>query len=134
MPSYATTADLTKLAIPAEALVGIVAADQDAALAAASSLADSYLASRFSLPLTKWGDDLRRAVCLIAAYDLMTRRGYNPEGGDANLRLRYDDAIRWLERVADGRIAPAVTDSATSTQTTAGTWGASVKTNPRRGW
>lgn len=135
MSVYATAADLTRLAIPAEALEGITVEDQDAALSAASSVADGYLASRYTLPLTSWGDDLRRAVCLIAAYDLMTRRGYNPEGGDEQLRLRYEDAIRWLERVADGKVTPPAEDSSTAgTSASAGLGSPEVRSGTKRGW
>lgn len=132
MPAYATTADLARLTIPAEALADITAADQDAALAAASTLADGYLASRFTLPLSVWGDDLRLAVCSIGAYRLMTRRGYNPVGGDENLRLIYEDAMKWLKEVANGLITPLVTDS--STTPTEGRLAGEVRTSSKRGW
>ena len=99
----------------------------------ASDLADGYLARQLTLPLSEWGDDLRRHVCAIAAYDLMTQRGYNPEGGDSNLRLRYEDAVRWLERVASGTVRPAVTDS-TPTSSTAMPSGPVVRTSSKRGW
>lgn len=107
---YAEPADLTRLSLPASALTGIATADQEAALNAASDVADSYLGQRFELPLTAWEDDLKRAVCNIAAYDLMSRRGYAPRGADTaaedNIRLRYKDAIAWLERVAAGKVNP----------------------------
>lgn len=110
--AYATRTQLGQFGIRAAALAGIPTGDQDAALEAASDLADSYLRSRFTLPLTVWQDDLRRAVCSIAAYDLLSSRGYNPDAGaDTNVRQRYEDAIRWLERVAAGQVTPDVTDS-----------------------
>ncbi len=106
-PVYAAIADLTSLSIPSGALTGISAADQLAALAAASRVADGYLGPRFHLPLTQWGEDLRQVICDIAAYRLMKRRGFSPESGDAEqLRDSYEDAVRWLEQVSKGMVTP----------------------------
>lgn len=128
--AYATRTQLTQLAIPAAALTGVSTADQDAALEAASDLADGYLRSRYALPLTAWEDDLRRAVCGIAAYDLLTRRGFRPEDSGENVRLRYEDAVRWLKGVADGSISPSITDSTPTEEE----GGLQVDTEARRGW
>ncbi len=108
MIAYASPSDLARLGVGAAATAGISTADIVAALDAASSLAGSYLSAQFTLPLLSWGDDLRRCVCMIAAYDLIGgNRGFNPEqGADVTLRLRYEDAIKWLERVAAGTIVP----------------------------
>ena len=127
---YATRVDLERLALPAAALAGIPAADQDAALEAASDLADSYLRARYTLPLVAWEDDLRRAVAAIAAYDLMVRRGFSPTGADEQLRLRYEDALRWLERVAAGQLHPQIVDSSPVPETTEPIG----YTAPPRGW
>ncbi len=112
MTAYATTADLTRFAVNASAFGGISTLDQQAALAAASSYADSKLRGRFALPLLAWGDDLRRAVCYIAAYDLLSVRGFNPvAGSDSNLRQRYEDGVKWLDGVERQNIHPDVTPS-----------------------
>jgi phage gp36-like protein len=61
----------------------------------------------FTVPLASWGDDLRRCVVHIASWDLMCRRGFDPENpADQAVRLRYMDAIKWLERVAAGTVTP----------------------------
>lgn len=133
--AYATAADLARLALPARALTGILLADQDAALDAASALADGYLAARYTLPLLAWGDDLRRTVSLIAAYDLMTRRGYSPEGGDEQLRLRYEDGMKWLEQVSKGTINPTGFEESPPSATPApGDSGPVIAERPLRGW
>lgn len=106
MAAYATTSDLYRLALRRTALEGIPQADQERALEAASRLADSYLQARYRLPLTAWGDDLRRAVAVIAAYDLLAGRGFAPEGVDEHIRLRYEDAITWLRDVSRGAATP----------------------------
>lgn len=133
--AYATAADLARLGLSAKALTGIPLADQDAALAAASAVADGYLAARYTLPLLAWGDDLKRAVSLIAAYDLMTRRGYSPEGGDEQLRLRYEDGVKWLEQVGKGAISPVgLVESPPSATPAPGDSGPVIAQRPLRGW
>jgi len=130
MARYATTTDLTRLGLPAVALEGISSDDQQAALDAASSTADGYLASRFRLPLTAWGEDLTRAVCQIAAYDLMVTRGMAPGSGEAELLGdRSRGALAWLRDVADGRVTPVVTETSPAVL-----GGARVESNTPRGW
>lgn len=114
--AYADVADLYRLALRQAALSGILVADQNAALEAASRVADSYLQARYKLPLTAWGDDLRRAVAIIAAYDLLAGRGFTPEGADEHVRLRYEDALRWLRDVSLGVVTPVGVVDATPTQ------------------
>ena len=110
--TYATQNDLYRLGLPEGALRGVSLAAIEDALEAASRLADSYLRARYALPLSSWDEALTRAVAIIAAYDLMAVRGYDPaRGADEVLRLRYEDAIRWLERVAAGVLSPEVQDS-----------------------
>lgn len=105
--AYATRAELTTLAIPASALGGISTERQDAALEAASRLADGYLNARYRLPLTSYGSDLKRAVCDIAAFILMKARGFSPETADADmLQTAERSAVKWLEGIAAGKISP----------------------------
>lgn len=107
MSQYATLDDLTALGLPAAALSGVDASTRTAALVAASATADSYLGKRFALPLSSWGADLTRAVVAIAAWDLLTRRGFNPaSGADAAIGTRNIDAINWLRDVARGLVEP----------------------------
>ncbi|AYC19820.1 hypothetical protein DZA65_02942 [Dickeya dianthicola] len=70
------------------------------ALTRASAEIDSYLAGRYPVP---WNDTPRILVgrcCDIARYLLC---GAGTQMTD-EIRERYNDAIRYLERVADGRI------------------------------
>lgn len=133
MSRYASTSDLTRLGVPATALTGVTTATQEAALDAASALADGYLQERFTLPLAAWVDDLRRAVCCVAAYDILSARGFDPRGGgtDENVRLRYEDALRWLRDVGAGHATPTGVIDATPTVTEGGTY---AVTNPSRRW
>ena len=85
-----------------------------AALQAASSLLDSYLAGQFVLPLQDGGWDmaLSLATCMIAAKLQYSQFGYNPGApADALIEKRYDEAIAWAEKVRDKQIQPQYIDS-----------------------
>ena len=128
---YAVRADLPLYGANANALASVPTATQEAALAAASELADSYLRTRYVLPLLAWGNDLRRAVCQIATYDLFVTRGYNPAAAaDVNYRMRYEDAIAWLKSVARQEAQADVVTSDTQAQYDEPT----IITSPRQGW
>lgn len=116
MARYASTDDLFALGAPEAAFEGLSAPDLESGLSAACDFVDSYLSGRFTLPLVVWGGDMRRAVCIIAAYDVITGRGYNTQnvGGDSDqLKERYDSIIQWLRDIARGDVTPVVTDSST---------------------
>jgi phage gp36-like protein len=131
--AYATRTDLDALGYPSATLAGVSTTIQDDALDAASSLADGYLVRRFTLPLSAWGDDLRRAVVHIAAWDLLCRRGFSPNrDADDVVQVRHDQAMRWLRDVSAGRVEPqGVTDAS---PTVTDTFGVVVTSRPRRGW
>src|SRR5687768_909498 len=107
---YAEIADLT---VPAAALSSISTPDQNDFLLKASVFADSYLASRFELPLVTWGSDLKDAVAAIATFRLLMKRGFSPEAGDnKTYQDQYKDAVSWLKDVGSGKATPVdVVDS-----------------------
>lgn len=108
---YAAKADLPT-AINAAALAGVDDPTKDAALQQASSVIDSYLRDRYTLPLLQAGNDIKRACLVMAVYYVMVARGYNPEaGGDPGIEKRYNDALAWLKLVAQGTVTPDITDS-----------------------
>jgi phage gp36-like protein len=97
------------MSVNAGAFTGVVTADQDAALDAASREADGFLTRRYTLPLLQFGSDLKQAVCDIAAYRILRARGFNPAKGGSDseqLRLGYQDAMKWLGQVSDGKVTP----------------------------
>jgi phage gp36-like protein len=104
--SYALVVDLTQLASNPNSLATVPAADQQAELDACSAEADGYLAAQYKLPLISWGTPLRRHVCNMALYYLMSRRGYKPGGSDTSFEDRYNRAIEWFRGVSAGRITP----------------------------
>ena len=134
MTRYATTTNLVRLGIRAEALTGIATAVQEEALDAQSAVADGYLRSRgYVLPLTAWSADLTRAVAILAAFDLLVTRGYDPQAGSDDVLLRrVEMATTWLRDVAAGRVTPDLSDS-TPSEDEASEQTFCV-TNPRRRW
>ena len=134
--AYATQADLQNYIAPA-ALAQVSAGVIDAALQAASDEADGYLRAQFTLPLVgNIPQDLVRAVCQIAASDVMAERGYNPDSGaDSIFELRAKAARSWLLLVAEQKITPSVTDSSSAAApgVTSAT-GPKAFSRPSRGW
>jgi phage gp36-like protein len=109
--------DLYRLGIPADVLGSSVRTSdtttQDAALDSASSYALGKVGNRFKRPLQSWEDDLKGAVCKIAAYDLLCIRGFNPaSGADVNYLERRNQADAWLTSVARQEITPNIIGAA----------------------
>lgn len=107
MATLITDAELLSLGIASDALGAIPSGDRDAQRLAASSFVLSYLANRYSLPLVSWTDDVKAATAHIAAWWLLSRRGYDStSGSDDNIENRYNAALVWLADVRDGRAFP----------------------------
>lgn len=136
MPRYAERADLAEVGLSSALTADVSTALLDATLDKRSKFADGYLAAsgRYTLPLTAWGDDLRLAVCQLAAWDVLTAVvGFNPEdASNSNWRDRRDEALAWLRDVAAGKVIPAdVVDSSPDVVEAGGVTAASL---PLRGW
>ncbi len=110
---YAEVDDIVLLSLTLAAKNRFGTSATEAALQAASSVADSYIVSQFTLPLTDWDMSLRLAVCNIAAYMLYTQFGAGNPGApmDEMIKVRYNDALKWLAEVRDQKIFPQWTDS-----------------------
>ncbi|WP_304168581.1 gp436 family protein [Lonsdalea britannica] len=86
------------------------------ALERASAEIDSYLAGRYPVP---WPDAPRVLVgrcCDIARYLLCGAGTQMTE----EIRARYEDVIRYLERVADGRISLRLPDGQVAQSSSSG--------------
>jgi phage gp36-like protein len=120
--SYATPSDLFTHGAPSQSFqVGGVAISNltlQAELDAVSAEADGYIGPRGMLPLlTPYPPDLVRNVCTIAAYNILSVRGLNPIGPDSNLRLRYVDAMKWLEKIRTQGVSPLFLFSSDTSRT-----------------
>ena len=103
MQELISDAELLAMGIASAALAAIPIATRNQARLSASGLALSLIKKRHGLPLVSWGDDLRRAVAHIAAYDLLSARGFSPQAGaDTSIRDRYLAALQWLQDVSKG--------------------------------
>jgi len=109
---YATVTDMQTFGLTSATMATVDTVTQETHLSAASDLADSYLGSRFDLPLLSWGPALTQKVCELAAEAILTIRGYDPEDpGDMSIMLRGKNAREWFESVKEGDTTPNVQDS-----------------------
>lgn len=129
---YANLDDFDRFGLPAGTASGFTRSTLAEALAAASVDADGKLALRADLPLVSWGADLSRRVCQIAAYEVMSARGFNPDtGSDTNIRMRFDDAWKWLTAYANGHVnSKEIVDSTPEDDDD----GPDISAYPTRGW
>ena len=131
MSEYATTTDLARLGLASGVLARVPSATQTTQLSFSSAYADAFLRSRYTLPLASWGDDLREAVCAIAAEGMLTTIGWNPEDpANQAIVARANRARAWLKMVGRGEIDPEIVDSTPDAEEGTGY----VSTRPRRGW
>ncbi len=105
---YCTVAQLESIGMRAEALAKLPTLAKQQAVEVASRLIDGFLGA-FTLPLMAIGTDLTRAAAIIAAYDLLSAKGLNPDNSasDANVVDRYKDTMKWLLLVAQGTVTPS---------------------------
>ena len=105
---YAVVADLDNVLSPdeqaeltddtADGSVVAVTAILTASLESGESLIDSYIGTRYSLPLTLVPASIKRATLIIAKYRLMMKRNRLEE----DVREEYMEVMSWLEGVRDG--------------------------------
>lgn len=110
--AYATATDLSQVGALPSFVQSLTSAQQTEAIRNASAFMDSYLASRFMLPLVTWTYDVTICCCQIAIYYLVQARGYNPNNpAEDTYRIRYEQCVSWLKDVARGQATPQITDS-----------------------
>lgn len=100
---YATP---SQIALNDDVLSGATADQKAKACINASGEAEGYLNSGYVLPLTSWSPELARKVGLVAGWEIIQMRGIRADGADELVKAGNDDAIRWLARVASGKIVP----------------------------
>lgn len=111
----AELADFYRFGLKEDAVDDLLDADIEAQLDAASEVAISYLAARgYAPPFVTWGDDLRSAVCKIAAWDVLVHmRGIDPTtGAHLGIQIGRDQALQWLRDIAKGLLNLSVVSTA----------------------
>jgi phage gp36-like protein len=107
---YCQPSDVALYALNAIALSTVPSGEQTAACVAASTLADSYMRSRYPLPLLSYDIDVTMNVAYIAAKMMLEARGSRPmSGADDTVEKNYDRAIKWFKDVQNQIISPNVT-------------------------
>ena len=70
------------------------------ALADASALIDSYLRRRYATPLATFPQEILRACCILARYDIAHGDGRTPSD---QMTAAQKQVLAWLEAIRDGR-------------------------------
>ncbi len=129
---YASLDDFRSCGLPAPALANLEIPQVTAALLRASRIADTFIRDAYPLPLRcPFDPALTLWVCWIAAYMLLSTRGFNPNqaGFDQVVVMNYREAIDSLKRVANHQQSLALAPSGASD-----TGEPIVGTNPSRGF
>lgn len=116
--SYATVQDMKDFGLPADgwsagsALEELSDVQLQGFLDMAQGKIDSYLGSRYSLPLVApYPESLRRCNLDLARCDVFLYRGFNPEVYDSTYKEKCESWTSWLEDVASGKInIPGIDD------------------------
>lgn len=131
MPSqYASLQDFDDCGLPLAALASIDKTLIQRQLVRASAFADGFIADTITQPIVGAPDQaLVMAVCQIAAWWIIVRRGFNPtDEGDKVVRQGFLDATAWLVRVANKQVKLNVQQSQPNSLQPA------VSSNPVRGY
>ena len=137
MAQYCEPSEIGRYGVNAEAIADLNAELITPVIVAVSDEIDTYLRQQYVLPLSRWGSDITKAAAVMAAWEIISVRGFKPGENieDSPLRLRYEDTLKWLKMVAAGTVAPDVDDSDTSTPTAGAPAGAArVTSNSQRGY
>lgn len=80
----------------------------------ASSIIDSYLRGRYSLPLSSTPDEIKDCCVQITLWFALQSLGWDSEKGpDESIKTGYQDAIKWLDKLSSGKVNLAITVDAT---------------------
>ena len=105
----------------------LVAPIIDEAIADADGEIDGYLAKRYAVPISPAPKIINKCSKDIAVYNLFSRIGIDESTDQKTYLNRYNQAIKFLTLVAEGKVSlGAETDDPTTAAT-----GFSVKSNPR---
>ena len=106
----------------------LVAPIIDEAIADADGEIDGYLAKRYAVPISPAPKIINKCSKDIAVYNLFSRIGIDESTDQKTYLNRYNQAIKFLTLVAEGKVSLG---AETDDPTTAAATGLSVKSNPR---
>lgn len=113
MASYCTRADILEQ-LPADVLLSLTDDDGDgqedaglvdAAISSASDRIDGYCGVRYPVPFEPTPGIVRGLCVDLAIWNLFSRRGFDADSADRTVVERYKAAVRFLERVNEGKAA-----------------------------
>lgn len=106
----------------------LVAPIIDEAISDADGEIDGYLAKRYPVPLQRVPKIIGKCSKDIAVYNLFSRIGINEGNEEKIVQTRYENAIRFLTMVSEGKASLGV-DSTSSGSSTGGSF--AMKSSPR---
>lgn len=127
---YCDPRDLIRVVL-ARSIEKFTASERAEVCIAVSDEADGYVGGAYELPLVAWPQDLRLHTARLGAAALFSARGVDPQGPDANVLLERDRAIKWFDRLANGRLSPPGLIDSTPEENEGGSV---VVSNPSRRW
>ena len=83
------------------------------AIADADAEIDGYLAKRYKVPFEKTPQVINKFAKDIALYNMVSRKGVDENDRDKTYLTRYNAAIAFLTKVAEGRISIGVSENNT---------------------
>jgi hypothetical protein len=109
MATHPTLSDLYRFGAPAASFGSLSDGDRQDAIAAAYAELEAAATAQGKTPLgDPLPDDVRQKICHVAAYELMSRVGFNPTAGaDANYLVRANTARAYFRDIARGIVRPA---------------------------
>lgn len=123
MSRYVTVQEFSDGGLPGQLFNSLGSDAVEQALVMACDVADGYFRKRYAMPFVKTDGsavadgievtgDIKRAVIGVAAFELLSRRGFTPGAAqDAIIVDRRDKALEWLGDVSRGVVELAMTDS-----------------------
>jgi phage gp36-like protein len=117
--------------IPSNAIAKATPSDKLNACIVATDEADGYIGGQYALPLISWGSDVTKFTAVLAVRTIVQTRGVDPTGSDAGVLDQRDEAIRWFDRLASGRLSPPGIVDSTEEEFEGGSV---VVSNTSRGW
>jgi phage gp36-like protein len=91
----------------------------DEAVADACAEIDGYLAKRYSVPFAKTPQVVTKFAKDIALYNLVSRHGVDESEREKTYLTRYNAAVAFLTKVAEGKIDIGVSEGNTVTEAAA---------------